>query len=205
MFRRSDSALLKVARNWLRERRQSRAFPVVSGAWQRKMMRVCSQQTGQRGGLASTRIGRARGSASLVVLCMSARRGVGFDVKSPPKRAVRDMKAQFQGIRRMLTGASALAASVVFAGAFAGQALAEDLMGQPTPGAIDLQPAASVLKHDAIWFHNVILMPIITIITLFVAGPDRSGSSFATTRSRTRSRPSSATTPRSRSSGRSFR
>jgi cytochrome c oxidase subunit 2 len=97
---------------------------------------------------------------------MSARRGVGFDVKSPPKRAVRDMKAQFQGIRRMLTGASALAASV----AFAGQALAEDLMGQPTPGAIDLQPAASVLKHDAIWFHNVILMPIITIITLFVAG-----------------------------------
>jgi cytochrome c oxidase subunit 2 len=97
---------------------------------------------------------------------MSARRGVGFDVKSPPKRAVRDMKAQFQGIRRMLTGASALAAMM----AFAGQALAEDLMGQPTPGAIDLQPAASVLKHDAIWFHNVILMPIITIITLFVAG-----------------------------------
>jgi len=66
----------------------------------------------------------------------------------------------------MLTGASALAATVMFAG----QALAEDLMGQPTPGAIDLQPAASVLKHDAIWFHNVILMPIITIITLFVAG-----------------------------------
>jgi cytochrome c oxidase subunit 2 len=97
---------------------------------------------------------------------MSARRGVGFDVKSPPKRAVRDMKAQFQGIRRMLTGASALAATMVFAG----QALAEDLLGQPTPGAIDLQPAASVLKHDAIWFHNVILMPIITIITLFVAG-----------------------------------
>jgi cytochrome c oxidase subunit 2 len=97
---------------------------------------------------------------------MSARRGVGFDVKSPPKRAVRDMKAQFQGIRRMLTGASALAATM----AFAGQALAEDLLGQPTPGAIDLQPAASVLKHDAIWFHNVILMPIITVITLFVAG-----------------------------------
>ena len=66
----------------------------------------------------------------------------------------------------MLTGASALAATM----AFAGQALAEDLMGQPTPGAIDLQPAASVLKHDAIWFHNLILMPIITIITLFVAG-----------------------------------
>jgi cytochrome c oxidase subunit 2 len=89
-----------------------------------------------------------------------------INVKSPPKRAVRDMKAQFQGIRRMLTGVSALAATTVFAG----QALAEDLLGQPTPGAIDLQPAASVLKHDAIWFHNVILMPIITIITLFVLG-----------------------------------
>jgi cytochrome c oxidase subunit 2 len=76
------------------------------------------------------------------------------------------MKAQFQGMRRMLTGVSALAATMMFAG----QALAEDLLGQPTPGAIDLQPAASVLKHDAIWFHNSILMPIITVITLFVAG-----------------------------------
>ena len=65
----------------------------------------------------------------------------------------------------MLTGASALAATVMFAG----QALAQDLLGQPTPGAIDLQPAASVLKTDAIWFHNVILMPIITVIVLFVA------------------------------------
>jgi cytochrome c oxidase subunit 2 len=76
------------------------------------------------------------------------------------------MKAQFSGIRRIMTGASALAASVVFAG----QALAEDLLGQPTPGAIDLQPAASELKHHAIWFHNIILMPIITAITLLVLG-----------------------------------
>jgi cytochrome c oxidase subunit 2 len=76
------------------------------------------------------------------------------------------MKAKFSGIRRVLTGASALAASVVFAG----HALAEDLMGQPTPGAIDLQPAASELKHHAIWFHNVILLPIITAITLLVLG-----------------------------------
>jgi cytochrome c oxidase subunit 2 len=89
-----------------------------------------------------------------------------IDVKSALKRAVRDMKAQFQGFRRVLTGASALAAMTVFAG----QALAQDLMGQPTPGAIDLQPAASSLKHEAIWFHDVILMPIITIITLFVLG-----------------------------------
>jgi len=69
-----------------------------------------------------------------------------------------------------MTGASALAASIVFSGAFAGNALAEDLMGQPTPGAIDLQPAASELKHHAIWFHNIVLMPIITAITLLVLG-----------------------------------
>jgi cytochrome c oxidase subunit 2 len=80
------------------------------------------------------------------------------------------MKAQFSGIRRIMTGVSALAASIVFSGMFAGNALAEDLMGQPTPGAIDLQPAASELKHHAIWFHNIVLMPIITAITLLVLG-----------------------------------
>jgi len=47
---------------------------------------------------------------------------------------------------------------------------AKDLMGQPTPGGIDLQPAASPLKHDAIWFHNVILLPVITLICLLVLG-----------------------------------
>ena len=76
------------------------------------------------------------------------------------------MKAQFSGIRRILTGASALAATMMFAG----HALAEDLLGQPTPGAIDLQPAASELKHHAIWFHDMILLPIITGITLLVLG-----------------------------------
>lgn len=69
-----------------------------------------------------------------------------------------------------MTGASALAAALVFSGMFAANALAEDLLGQPTPGAIDLQPAASVLKHDAIKFHNLVLMPIITAITLLVLG-----------------------------------
>jgi cytochrome c oxidase subunit 2 len=47
-------------------------------------------------------------------------------------------------------------------------ALAEDLIGQPTPGGIDMQPGVTPLKHDAIFFHNAILLPIITAITLFV-------------------------------------
>jgi cytochrome c oxidase subunit 2 len=62
-------------------------------------------------------------------------------------------------------GAAGLATALTGAAAHA-----EDLLGQPTPGAIDLQPAASPLKHDAIFFHNAILLPIITAITLFVLG-----------------------------------
>jgi len=95
-----------------------------------------------------------------------------MDAKSPPKRAVRDMKA-IQGMRRMLAGVAAVAATtMVLSGMFAGQALAKgaELLGQPTPGAIDLQQAASPLKHDAIWFHTWILMPIISAITLLVLG-----------------------------------
>jgi cytochrome c oxidase subunit 2 len=49
-------------------------------------------------------------------------------------------------------------------------ALAADLVGQPTPGAIDFQPAAAPLKHQVIFFHNVILMPIVTAIVLLVLG-----------------------------------
>jgi cytochrome c oxidase subunit 2 len=33
-----------------------------------------------------------------------------------------------------------------------------------------MQPGVTPLKHDAIFFHNTILMPIITVITLFVLG-----------------------------------
>jgi cytochrome c oxidase subunit II len=51
---------------------------------------------------------------------------------------------------------------------FGVQAKAADLLGQPTPGGIALQPAASIFKHHAIFFHDNILMPIITLIVLFV-------------------------------------
>ncbi len=67
-------------------------------------------------------------------------------------------------MRALAAGAAAGAVSA-FWGA---SALANDLMGQPTPGAIDLQPGVTPLRHDAIFFHNAILLPIITIITLFV-------------------------------------
>jgi len=75
------------------------------------------------------------------------------------------MKAK-SSVHRVLAGVSAGALAAMFAG----QAMAEELLGQPTPGAIDLQPAASPLKHDAIFFHNAILLPIISVISLFVLG-----------------------------------
>ena len=49
-------------------------------------------------------------------------------------------------------------------------AWAQDLMGQPTPGGIGLQPAASPLKEHAHFFHDAILLPIITVICLLVLG-----------------------------------
>jgi cytochrome c oxidase subunit 2 len=85
---------------------------------------------------------------------------------------VRDMKAQIQGMRRKLTGVAAVAATTMaLSGVFAGQALAKgaELLGQPTPGAIDMQRAASPLKHQVIAFDNLLLV-IITAITVLVLG-----------------------------------
>ena len=49
-------------------------------------------------------------------------------------------------------------------------AMAEDIIGQPLPDQIGLQPAASALADEVHHFHNVILMPLITVISLFVMG-----------------------------------
>jgi cytochrome c oxidase subunit II len=74
------------------------------------------------------------------------------------------MKSRVQGMRAWAAGAAAGATS-----AFWGvQALAEELMGQPTPKGMGLQPAASQLKHDAHFFHDMILLPLIVAISLFV-------------------------------------
>lgn len=60
------------------------------------------------------------------------------------------------------------AATAVLAGsAFAAE---RDLLGQPTPAGIGLQPPATEVARNVAFFHNAVLMPIITIITLFVLG-----------------------------------
>ena len=76
------------------------------------------------------------------------------------------MKSSFQGMRALATG---LAAGAITA-FWSASASAGDLLGQPTPGAIDLEPGVTALKHDANFFHNAILLPIITGITLLVLG-----------------------------------
>lgn len=52
----------------------------------------------------------------------------------------------------------------------AGQAYAADLMGQPTDGAIDFQPAATTLRQQAMDFHNYILLPVCVGISALVLG-----------------------------------
>ncbi|MEM8936831.1 MAG: cytochrome c oxidase subunit II transmembrane domain-containing protein, partial [Pseudomonadota bacterium] len=41
---------------------------------------------------------------------------------------------------------------------------------QLTPGGITMQPAATALAHEVHFFHNGVLLPIITFISLFVLG-----------------------------------
>jgi cytochrome c oxidase subunit 2 len=52
----------------------------------------------------------------------------------------------------------------------AGSAFAEGTLGRPTNGAYGLQPSGDAIRDQAAFFHNVILLPIITIISLFVLG-----------------------------------
>jgi len=42
-------------------------------------------------------------------------------------------------------------------------------VGQPT-GAMGFQPQVTPIGQEALWFHNALLMPIITIISIFVLG-----------------------------------
>jgi cytochrome c oxidase subunit II len=75
------------------------------------------------------------------------------------------MTSRFRRIRA-LAAAISTGAMTAFIGA---SALAEDMIGQPTPGGIDMQPGVTQLRHDAIAFHNGLLW-VITGITLLVLG-----------------------------------
>lgn len=68
---------------------------------------------------------------------------------------------------RAVFASTVLASAALFAAA---PAWAQQLVGQPTPGGIGLQPSASPLKVEATMFHNAVLMPVITVICLLVLG-----------------------------------
>ena len=82
-------------------------------------------------------------------------------------------KPQARGATRQMTtnpfkpvpAIAAFAAGLLASGA----ALAQNV-GYPTPGQIGFQEAVTPIAHEIHYFHDVILMPIITIISLFVLG-----------------------------------
>ena len=74
------------------------------------------------------------------------------------------MQSRFQGMRA-LTAGIATGAMTMF---WSASALADEVIGQPIDKAIGMTAGVTPLKKDAIFFHNMILLPIITIITLFV-------------------------------------
>lgn len=72
-------------------------------------------------------------------------------------------------IRRLMTAGMG-AGVAAMAGLSSVAAFAQEALGVPTDKALHLQQGAAPLKHDAIWFHDIILMPVITAITLLVLG-----------------------------------
>lgn len=79
-----------------------------------------------------------------------------------------------QRLSKTVTGAfpaSLLASLVTSLGAWfagVGMASAQELLGIPTDKAIGLQRSVAELKDDAIFFHNWILLPVITAIVILV-------------------------------------
>jgi cytochrome c oxidase subunit 2 len=75
------------------------------------------------------------------------------------------MQSRFQGIRTLTAGVAS-GAMATFWGV---SAFADELIGQPIDKAVGMTAGVTPLKHQAIWFHNMILLPVITAITIFVA------------------------------------
>ena len=71
--------------------------------------------------------------------------------------------------RRALKAAGGLMTGAAFAVLSATPTWAQELLGQPTPGGIGLQRAASSLKHEVHNFHTLLLV-IITAICVLVLG-----------------------------------
>ncbi|ANF53436.1 MULTISPECIES: cytochrome c oxidase subunit II [Brevundimonas] len=71
------------------------------------------------------------------------------------------------GMRAMARLGGGIAATAL-AAIFAAPAMAQDVLGQPVPAGLGLQTAAAPLAHEAHFFHNIVLMPVITAICVLV-------------------------------------
>jgi cytochrome c oxidase subunit 2 len=76
------------------------------------------------------------------------------------------MQSVFSRMKRRAVGVPATVVGLVFAA----HAFADTVVGRPVSGAISLQPAASQIRRDVIFFHDDILLPIISLIVLLVLG-----------------------------------
>ena len=73
-------------------------------------------------------------------------------------------------MRRISDGLSRLGLFCLAGGAVTATGAARAEMGQPTPWGLGLQAGVTPVRHQMAWFHDVLLLPIITVITLFVLG-----------------------------------
>ncbi|MDE2115661.1 MAG: hypothetical protein KGJ29_12435, partial [Hyphomicrobiales bacterium] len=44
---------------------------------------------------------------------------------------------------------------------FCANAFADSAIGQPVQGQVGFEPAVTSIARDILWFHNIVLMPII--------------------------------------------
>ena len=70
--------------------------------------------------------------------------------------------------RKLAAAAAASGGAYVTTVAFAGSALAE--AGQPVPWQLGIQRMVTPVGHDGVSFHDHLLLPIITFISVFVLG-----------------------------------
>ena len=70
--------------------------------------------------------------------------------------------------RRLVERIHTLSLGIITTALMAAPAMAAEVLGQPVDKAIGLQPSGDELRDSAAFFHNGILMPTITFISLFV-------------------------------------
>ena len=77
------------------------------------------------------------------------------------------MKAENLVMRKLQSAGARLGLGLM-AAAFSAPAWAAPIIGQPVDGAITFQPGHSPQKLQAMWFHDVVILPVMVIVSLFV-------------------------------------